>query len=200
MQMFQKNYPLYCLTFDWEFQWFGASRDQFTRCHQHSRHLRRHHIVTCPSQNLSHFTVADPGFWSGGPSRVLTPEGPEPKICLKTAWFWKTNLGDKGGPGPPGPPGYASVSFCSTWWNPRTQPRKWHQKSCRTTNVPGNVLAIRRNKNLSVSQKIFLLSIFYVFLDILCHLECLKKFSPKIFWVKQGATQCYQAFLVSTPV
>ena len=51
----------------------------------------------------------------------------------------------------------------------------------------------------SVSQ---LSSIFYTFLDVLCHPECSKKFSPKMFfhpnffWMKQGATQCYQAFLV----
>ncbi len=31
---------------------------------------------------------------------------------------------------------------------------------------------------------------------VLCHPECLKKFYPKFFWVKQGATQYYQAFLV----
>ena len=37
-----------------------------------------------------------------------------------------------------------------------------------------------------------------LFLDVLCHPECSKKFTQNFFWVKQGATQCYQAFLVST--
>ncbi len=52
------------------------------------------------------------------------------------------------------------------------------------------------------SKKIFPLSIFYAFLDVFCHPECSKNFLPKMFfhpnffWVKQGATQCYQAFLV----
>ncbi len=61
---------------------------------------------------------ADPGFWSGGPSRVLTPRGGGtwaqnllkigvfPWNCLKTAWFWK-HLGGKGGPGPLDPPLYS---------------------------------------------------------------------------------------------
>ncbi len=31
------------------------------------------------------------------------------------------------------------------------------------------------------SKKIIPLSLFYAFLDVLCHLECSKKFSPKIF-------------------
>ncbi len=42
----------------------------------------------------------DPGFWSGGPNGVLTPVGPEPKICskqgcslcLKTEWFWTKKI------------------------------------------------------------------------------------------------------------
>ena len=43
---------------------------------------------------------------------------------------------------------------------------------------------------------------FYAFLDVSCHPECSKKcspqffFHPKLFWVKQGATQCCQALLV----
>ena len=53
----------------------------------------------------------------------------------------------------------------------------------------------------SPPKNFFLLSLFYAFLDILCHPECSKNFHPKfffhpkIFWVKQGVTQCYQAFL-----
>ena len=59
------------------------------------------------------------------------------------------------------------------------------------------------HKIFFTSKKIFPLSLFYAFLDVLCHLECSKKilpknfFHPKFFWVRQGATQCYQAFLVS---
>ena len=34
---------------------------------------------------------------------------------------------------------------------------------------------------------------FWMFYAIL---SAQKKFHPKFFWVKQGATQCYQAFLV----
>ena len=49
---------------------------------------------------------ADPGFWSEGPSGVLTPGGGlSPKFaqnCLKTAWLWK-HLGGSGGLGPQGP-------------------------------------------------------------------------------------------------
>ena len=51
-------------------------------------------------------------------------------------------------------------------------------------------------------QKNFPTFTFLVFLHVSCHPECSKKFSPqiffhpKIFLVKQGATQCCQAFLV----
>ena len=66
------------------------------------QHKRRQH------GNLLHARVvkgakagADPGFWSGGSSRILTPyrRGPEPKLKngLKTAWLWKKRK--IGGPG-----------------------------------------------------------------------------------------------------
>ena len=44
---------------------------------------------------------ADPGFWSGGPSDVLTPGGPEPEICSKLpeSCMMLKNTGGKGGPG-----------------------------------------------------------------------------------------------------
>ncbi len=37
---------------------------------------------------------------------------------------------------------------------------------------------------------------FWMFYAIL---SAQKNFHPKFFWVKQGATQCYQAFLVLKP-
>ena len=52
------------------------------------------------------------------------------------------------------------------------------------------------------TSKKFSHSLFYAFLDVFCQPECSKKFSPKMFFypklfsVKQGMTQCYQAFLV----
>ena len=58
------------------------------------------------------------------------------------------------------------------------------------------------SKIFFTSTKIFPLSLFYTFLDVSCHPDCLKRFlpqmffHPKFFWVKQGATQCYQAFWV----
>ncbi len=46
---------------------------------------------------------ADPGFWSGGPSGVLTSWGPEPKICSKWGFSLKIAfekiLGARGAPG-----------------------------------------------------------------------------------------------------
>ncbi len=63
-----------------------------------------HHNNNTPSPNPRE-PSADPGFWSGGASRVVTPGGPEPKIgvfpfknCLKTACFIWKNLGGKEGP------------------------------------------------------------------------------------------------------
>ncbi len=57
---------------------------------------------------------ADPGFWSGMPSRVLTPEGARvqnfalnmgfPLKLLENCMILKKYLGGKGRPGPPGPP------------------------------------------------------------------------------------------------
>ncbi len=51
-----------------------------------------------------------------------------------------------------------------------------------------------------ISKKIFPLSLCHAFLDVSCYPECSKKISPqfvlspKKLWVKQSATQCYQAF------
>ncbi len=56
------------------------------------------------------------------------------------------------------------------------------------------------SKFFFTSKKIFPLSLFYAFLDVSCYPECFSPqifFHPKFFWVKHGATQCYQAFLVS---
>ncbi len=67
---------------------------------------------------------ADPGFWSGRPSGVLTLGGLSPKfaqICPKTVWFWK-NLGGTGA-GPPKPPG--SASGVTHQWRV-TRQRGWH--------------------------------------------------------------------------
>ncbi len=53
-----------------------------------------------------------------------------------------------------------------------------------------------------ISKKNFPLSLVYAFLDVSCHPECsnlypifTQNFSDEL-WVKQGATQCYQAFLI----
>ena len=51
---------------------------------------------------LSLYAGADPGFWSGGPSGVLTTGGgnlaQNAQNCLKTAWFWNFETGQGAGP------------------------------------------------------------------------------------------------------
>ena len=94
------------------------------------------------------------------------------------------------------------------WPNPLPLPETWFLGSS------GNFKQLSFSENSFFFQNFFLPKIFfhlqnnfpsfsfYAFLDVLCYPECSKILSPKIFihpkfvWVKQGATQCYQAFLV----
>ncbi len=90
-------------------------------------------------------TGADPGFWSGGPSGVLSAEGGgglSPKFAqnrgfsLKIMWklydFEQKSWGH-GGPWPPGPPGSACV--LQPWKKDRKQGPRKHTDS-RNPNCP----------------------------------------------------------------
>ncbi len=71
---------------------------------------------THPMEGAPHLEItgADPGFWSGEPSRVLTPRGALSPTFAKIRGFslkigWKLHdfediWGQQGGPGPLGPP------------------------------------------------------------------------------------------------
>ncbi len=86
-----------------------------------------HNWVTSSVTKLSLRSEADPGFWSGGPSRALIPGRPRDqnslKIgvftwnCLKTAWF-SNNLGGKGRPGSPGSASATQQWTCSSLKSP----------------------------------------------------------------------------------
>ena len=85
--------------------WVSGSMGMWTRCRSRDVGQERER------------PGADPGFWSGGPRRVLTPRGPWAHNLLKIRVFplklpencmiLKKSLGQRG-PGPPGPPGSAT--------------------------------------------------------------------------------------------
>ncbi len=71
---------LWCVL--WAFRW-GHVVSPMRKRHRCVAVLLPFKTGTEERKDFCFVSGADPGFWSGGPSGVLTPGGPEPKICSK---------------------------------------------------------------------------------------------------------------------